>query len=215
MIDLYPNDEASTPKKRGRPKIDPDQSETRRKLIRAGLVHLTEKGYSSVGVDEILHAAGVPKGSFYHYFANKADFGLQLVDAYNRFFLAKLDKAFEQRDLSPLDRLRAFTRDAEAGMAHYDFRRGCLVGNLGQEMGALPEGFRARLIEVLEEWQARTADCLSEAQADGALGPDRNVEELALFFWTGWEGAVLRAKLEKGPEPLRRFTTTFFDLLAE
>lgn len=198
---------------RGRPPIAPGASTTRQALIRAGLEHLTEKGYSGVGVDEILALAGVPKGSFYHHFGSKAEFGLALVAAYNAYFLELLDRHFLQPERDPLDRLRNFTESAEEGLARHGFRRGCLVGNLGQEMGALPGDFRAALIEALEGWQARTAQIFRQAQTDGTLGPEHDPDVLAETFWTGWEGAVLRAKLELRPEPLRRFAKTFFQMI--
>ena len=55
--------------------------------------------------------------------------------------------------------MQAFVDDAQAGMARYDYRRGCLIGNLGQEMGALPESFRAQLQAVFADWRARLAAC--------------------------------------------------------
>lgn len=185
-------------------------SETRAKLMRAGLEHLTERGYASVGVDDILKTAGVPKGSFYHYFQNKADFGHQLIAAYNGYFLNKLNRAFNDVSLTPLNQLAAFKDDAVAGMARHAFRRGCLVGNLGQEMAALPEDFRAALVDVLSQWQARTAGCLSRAQAAGEIATHHDPEALAAYFWIGWEGAVLRAKLERKAEPLTVFFTLFY-----
>jgi TetR/AcrR family transcriptional repressor of nem operon len=199
--------------RRGRPRGAPDASEARRKLIRAGLEHLTEKGYSSVGVDEILVAAGVPKGSFYHHFRGKADFGLALVAAYNAYFISRLEQAYLDETRAPLDRLRLFTERAEEGMARHGFRRGCLVGNLGQEMGALPEEFRAALTAALDDWQARTARLLSLARAQGAIAPHHDPAALAETFWVGWEGAVLRAKLELRPNALRRFASTFLRLI--
>lgn len=203
-----------TAARRGRPRRNPAESEVRRKLIRTGLIYLTEKGYSAVGVDEILKAAAVPKGSFYHYFRNKADFGSQLIDAYHAYFAGKLDQAFLDDTLPALDRLKAFASGAERRMASYGFRRGCLVGNLGQEMGALPEEFRDQLIDVLQDWQQRTAVCLRLAQGQGDLGRHHDPDALAAFFWVGWEGAVLRAKLERRAEPLRSFADTFFKTLS-
>lgn len=199
--------------KRGRPKRNPDASEVRQKLLRAGLIYLTEKGYSSVGVDDILKSAGVPKGGFYHYFQNKADYGAHLIDHYNCYFLNKLDRAFSNDALTPIEQLKAFTEDALQGMARYDFRRGCLVGNLGQEMGALPEEFRAQLINVLHDWQERTAKCLKRAQAAGQISSTKDPDKLAECFWIGWEGAVLRAKLERRAEPLTAFSHHFFAYL--
>ena len=207
---LIPKTAAS---RRGRPRVPPDLSETRQKLIRTGLIYLTERGYGASGVDEILKTAGVPKGSFYHHFGSKAEFGAALIEAYHLYFAAILDRAFGDPTLAPLDRLRRFTVDAEAGMARHGFRRGCLIGNLGQEMAVLPEPFRARLIAVLEDWQTRTEPCLVEAAASGALRPGLQPAPLAAHFWTGWEGAVLRAKMERGPKPLRAFADSFFKLV--
>ncbi|WP_417694937.1 TetR/AcrR family transcriptional regulator [Roseibium sp.] len=213
MTDLAQSMSATSAAKRGRPKKDPATAQARQKLIRSGLIHLTERGYSSVGVDEVLTHAGVPKGSFYHYFRNKEDFGGQLISAYHAYFSAKLHISFSNPKLPALKRLAAFVEDAEAGMARHGFRRGCLVGNLGQEMAALPESFRSQLICVLEDWQARTAKCLRLAQDEGTLSSTQDAKALAAFFWIGWEGAVLRSKLECDAAPLRIFSNSFFTLL--
>lgn len=201
-------------KRRGRPRKDQNQPDApRARLLRAGVAALTEKGFSAVGIEEILTAAGVPKGSFYHYFDNKNSFGLALIDAYADYFANKLDRCFEDQDRSPLNRLRDFIADAREGMARYDFRRGCLVGNLGQEMGVLPTSFRARLSAVFQDWEARTARCLRAAQEAGEIRDDADCADLAQFFWIGWEGAVLRAKLERTPAALDTFAEGFIAMI--
>lgn len=198
-------------RRRGRPpKQRDDLIGTRDLLLRAGLEVLTEKGFSATGIEEILGRVGVPKGSFYHYFESKEAFGLQLIDLYGEFFAKKLDRHFLNDTQSPLSRLHAFIDDAKDGMARFEYRRGCLIGNLGQEMGALPESFRSRLKETFEDWQSRLCVCLTKAQQEGQLSPDVDVRQLAAFFWIGWEGAVLRAKLEKSVTPLDIFTRFFF-----
>ncbi len=188
-------------------------SETRESLVRAGLVALTEKGFSATGIDEILKAVGVPKGSFYHYFDSKEAFGTELIDRYGQYFARRLERFFADRERSNLERIEAFTRDAEEAMGRFAFSRGCLVGNLGQEMGALPESFRKQLSDVFVDWQRRTAQCLRAAQAEGEIGPHRDADELAAFFWIGWEGAVLRAKLERNSDALRTFANGFFAMM--
>lgn len=98
-------------------------------------------------------------------------------------------------------------------MARFDYRRGCLVGNLGQEVATLPAPFRDRLAAVFADWEARTALCLKAAKAAGEIDTDADCARLAAFFWIGWEGAVLRAKLERSPQPLDRFADGFFALI--
>lgn len=201
----------SVPRRRGRPpRQREDLADTRELLLRAGVEALTEKGFSATGLDEILGRVGVPKGSFYHYFDSKEAYGLALIERYGVFFARKLDRHLGNGALSPLNRLRAFVADAQDGMARYEFRRGCLIGNLGQEMGALPESFRLRLKETFEDWQARFAACLTEAQSVGELASDVDAAQLAAFFWIGWEGAVLRAKLERSAQALEIFAGLFF-----
>lgn len=162
------------------------------------------------GIDQILSRAGVPKGSFYHYFVSKETFGLALIVRYGEFFAKKLSRHLDNRTLSPVARLQAFVDDATDGMARHGFRRGCLIGNLGQEMGALPESFRNRLRETFAHWQSRFAACLAEAREVGEIAANADVDQLAACFWIGWEGAVLRAKLEQSDQPLKLFSAFFF-----
>jgi TetR/AcrR family transcriptional regulator, transcriptional repressor for nem operon len=182
-------------------------AQTRDKLIRTGVEFLTEKGFVATGLDGLLKAARVPKGSFYYYFDSKEDFGLKIIEAYAAYFNAKLNRCLNDRDLSSRDRIRNFMDDARSGMIRHDFRRGCLVGNLGQELTVLPEQFRRALNDVMRQWEARMASCLNDDyDADTA-------QNLAVFFWIGWEGAVLRARLERSVLPLDVFGDGFLTLL--
>ena len=198
-------------RRRGRPPKRPEHSlETRELLLRAGLEVLTEKGFSSTGIDEILKRVGVPKGSFYHYFDSKEAFGAALIERYARYFAYKLERHFGDSSKQPLARLWAFVEDARTGMARHEFRRGCLIGNLGQEMAALPESYRASLIAVFHDWESRLARCLEAAQHRGEIPAAVDCEQAAAFFWIGWEGAVLRAKLERSAKPLDVIALGFF-----
>ncbi|WP_242458084.1 TetR/AcrR family transcriptional regulator [Halomonas sp. YLGW01] len=188
------------------PREHPD---TREALIRSGLEVLTEQGFMAAGIDGILKRVGVPKGSFYHYFASKEAFGRAVLEQYAEYFARKLDRYLCDDALSPLSRIEAFAEDAKAGMARHAFQRGCLVGNLGQEVGLLPDSYRAALERVLGDWQQRLAKCLFEARKSGELSADADCDALADYFWIGWEGAVMRAKLSESPGPLETFVTAY------
>jgi TetR/AcrR family transcriptional repressor of nem operon len=206
--------ENTLPRRRGRPpkRID-DRFDTREALVRAGLAMLTEKGFVATGIDEVLRQVGVPKGSFYHYFESKEAFGLAAIDAYGEYFGNKLDQVFGDVSMPPLARLSAFVASAGEGMARFDFRRGCLIGNLGQEMSNLPESFRRRLGEVFRDWELRLARCLAAAQQAGELAVDIDCNALATQFWIGWEGAELRAKLERSTDPLTAYLKLYLAAL--
>lgn len=192
--------------KRKRQKQDPRDA-----LIWAGTEMCSERGFHLTRVDELLKRVGVPKGSFYHYFRDKEEFGEAVIDNYAKYFEHKIDRYLSDSSLPPLKRFQELTRELISGMARYAFRRGCLVGNLGQELGGLHDAFRVRLELILEDWQTRTANCFREAIARGDLPSDADAERLAEFFWIGWEGAILRAKLSQSAFPLTNFVELFFD----
>lgn len=195
---------------RGRPpKIARDYPDTREALLRAGVATLTEQGFSATGLDGLLKKVGVPKGSFYHYFESKDAFGREVMQRYARYFADKLDRYLLDDSLSPLERLAAFIESAKAGMARYQFQRGCLIGNLGQELNVLPEDYRNLLENILQDWQYRLARCFQEAQVQGELSVTLDTAELAEYFWIGWEGAVMRARLVRSLHPLEMFFRAF------
>jgi len=199
-----------TKPRRGRPpKIARENQDTKAELIRSGLAHLTEYGFASSGIDQILKKVGVPKGSFYHYFASKEAFGQAVMQSYNHYFVTKLDNFLLDESYTGLIRIGNFVEDAKAGMARHQFKRGCLVGNLGQEVDLLPESFRPLLIDIFATWQQRLASCLVIAKEQGELAADANCNALAEFFWVGWEGAVSRAKLVQSSQPLDNYFNHF------
>ena len=76
---------------------------------------------------------------------------------------------------------------------------------------ATPEVLFAKITdEEREDWQARFSACLKEARQAGQLAPGADTDQLAACFWIGWEGAVLRAKLEQTDRPLQVFAGFFF-----
>jgi len=189
------------------------RGDTRMALIRCGTEMCTERGFRVTGIDEVLKRVGVPKGSFYHFFASKHEFGEAVIRNYAEYFQRKLDRHLGDASRAPLQRLRDFIGEARRGMEKFDFQRGCLVGNLGQELGGLNDSFRQQLEDVLLSWQASTAQCLRDAAAAGELPEGADADALAAFFWIGWEGAILRAKLTRSAQPLQLFADLFFVLL--
>ncbi|WP_169567845.1 TetR/AcrR family transcriptional regulator [Sneathiella limimaris] len=206
----------SEPLKRGRgrpPKQFAGEMEGRDLLVRKGMELLTEKGFISTGISELLEGTDIPKGSFYHYFKSKDAFGLEVLEAYGRYFDHLLDGYLLAEDVPPLKRLQNFMDGAIGWIERHEFRRGCLIGNMGQEASGLNAEFSERLEAVFEGWQNRIARCLDAAQVIGDLSPDIETHKMATFFWIGWEGAILRAKLVKSTEPLNLFREVFFSQL--
>ena len=189
---------------------------TRIKLIQAGVELLTKKGFASAGIEEILSMVQLPKGSFYHYFESKEAFGIVLIKSYFNYSDKRLDTRFSKKDFTPIEQTQDFILIARANMKKYNLRRGCLVGNLGQEMAVLPNSFRKIKIGVLNQWQFKTASCLRRAQDTGEIALDLDCDAFSSFLdwigldWMGWEGAVLRTKLKRSANPIDLFLSHYF-----
>ena len=109
---------AQDAKGRGRPpKQRGDKLLTREMLVHVGTEVLTEKGYSAVGVDEILQRTGISRCSFYYYFKTKEGFGAELIDRYRLSITQKLERCLSDTSLSPLGSLRAFVGEVRDEMA--------------------------------------------------------------------------------------------------
>ena len=195
---------------RGRPrKTESTYANTRNDLIRSGLELLTQNGFLATGVDAIVKNANVPKGSFYYYFKSKEDYAQTVLNAYDSFFEHKLKKHLHESSCTPMVRLENFINDACEGIKKYNFTRGCLVGNMMQESPGLPQSFIKVLQNILESWQALVATCLSDALSSGEISSNMNNTQLAAIFWSGWEGAVMRAKLYCSTQPVYDFWSYF------
>ena len=184
---------------------------TKAVLVDAGLHLMLEKGYHHTGIQDVLQAAGVPKGSFYYYFPSKEAFGLKVIAHFAAAYVARLEQYLGDTTQSPLTRLRRHLDETLARFERRGCRGGCLIGNLSQELADQSALFGAQLEAVLSDWRERYARLFREAQAVGELRADLDPQQVAEFYLNSFEGAVLRAKVSKSPAPLRLFTTMMFD----
>ena len=189
-----------------------EKRDTRSEIIKVGMELIATQGYSATGIGAVLRVAKVPKGSFYHYFPSKEEFGLAVIDRFAQGYERFLCGFLLDRGLSPLKRLRNYLDEvAEAvGREESGCVRGCLIGSLGQELAAQNETFRLRLEEIFSSWLERFAIALEQARAVGELDAEVDVQSTAGFVLSGLQGALLRAKVQRSALPIREFTDTLF-----
>lgn len=180
----------------------------REELIRVGRDIIVRQGFKSASINDILTTAGVPKGSFYYYFSSKEDFGLAIVDDFADEYRERLKAALEDERYSPLTRLRNYFESKICEMSACGCTDGCLIGNLAQELSAQNEIFRDRLNRVFAEWERYFAQCLQAAYEAGEIS--NSYHDLAEFILSGWEGAILQAKVTKSVEPMQTFVEILF-----
>lgn len=183
--------------------------DTKENLLNTGLALLLQHGYNDLGVQTLLQAAGVPKGSFYHHFESKEDFALTVVDRYMTAVHEGLDQCLGNAQLRPLERIRAFFAAVEDSY-HREGYLGCMLGGLGQELSGINETFRKKIEGCLSYIASRLEACLEEAARNGELPASTNLGVLANVLVNCWEGAALRSRLLRNPAPLRDMLDFYF-----
>lgn len=187
------------------------RNETRQLLIQVGTEVIGSHGFNPTGLNTVLKTAAVPKGSFYYYFASKEDFGLAIIDEFAIDYADKIAQFLTNENSSPLQRIRDYLENGLATIRDNKCKRGCLIGTLGQELSSQNETFRVRLDQVFEGWKQQFSQCLQQAIECGELPATSDTEQLAEFLLSGWQGAILRAKMHSSITPLQAFIDTVFD----
>ena len=185
---------------------------TRENLIDVGLRLIHSAGYTATGINQILEAADVPKGSFYHHFTTKDEFVMEVIRRYAAGEEERWDKLLADSNGSPLKRLRRYFKDL---IAVYGRRggpiAGCLLGNLSLEVGGQNAEIRNLLRQAFDGWQNAIAKTLREAVEEKELPKTTKADELAALLVNGWEGAQVRAKAEQSDKPLELFLEYAFN----
>jgi TetR/AcrR family transcriptional repressor of nem operon len=168
------------------------------------------KGYVGASVRDIVAAAAAPQGSFSNHFRSKEAFSREVLDRYFQHVRTLVSQALDDRTRPPRERLQHYLDLITERLAADRFTRGCLIGDFSLEAAPQSEMLRARLADIFVQWRSPFAACIAEAQAAGEIASDFSADDLAEFLLASWEGAILRMKVERGPEPLNRFKRIAF-----
>ncbi len=184
----------------------------KQEIIDAGLRELHARGYAACSVEDITKAAGVPKGSFYNHFASKEDFAVEAVRRY--FEISGWPVSFESA--SAVGRLRAGFTALYDGARDRSYSRGCMWGNLANEIADHSAAIRAELAEGLDAWSAIVTELVTQAQMTGELSPAGDPAQIGRFIVNAWEGALMRSRVVRTGEPIEDFFEMIFgSLLSE
>ncbi|MFZ6749978.1 TetR/AcrR family transcriptional regulator [Undibacterium sp. Ren11W] len=155
------------------------------------------KGFSVVGLNEVLSAAAVPKGSFYHYFKSKELFGEALLESYFSDYLAYLDQLLGNQAVPAAERLMAYWRGWLESQASCDMQGKCLAVKLGGEVSDLSEAMRLALHQGTDQIIDRLAACIAAGLVDGSLTGAIDAQHTALTLYEMWLGATLLSKMRR------------------
>ena len=173
------------------------RTDVRQHILDTGRSIILGKGFSAVGLNEILLTAQVPKGSFYHYFKSKESFGEALVESYLRDYLAQVDSAFQTDGTPAAERLMRYWRSWTGNSDSEAAECNCLVVKLSGEVSDMSEAMRAALLRGTDQIIERLGDCIEQGMRDGSLPSSLDAQLTALTLYEMWLGAALLTKVRR------------------
>lgn len=176
---------------------------TKERILSAAEPLIREKSFHSVGLQEILSAAGVPKGSFYHLFESKEQFGVELLQYYFAEHTARLSSHFEDPDEKALQKFIDFWSFQIEWFVSGGCRQCCLLVKLGLEVTSFSEAMREVMAEALASWRRLYAEVVRGGQADGSIRLGIDPETAAAVIQDIWQGAQQRSVVERNAEALQ------------
>ena len=153
------------------------------------------KGFSAVGLNELLNSAEVPKGSFYHYFKSKEYFGEALLDSYFEAYLERLEVLLSAQGMNGAERLMSYWQRWLETQCDDDVETKCIVVKLGGEVSDLSEPMRLALQRGTNQIISRLAEGIAEGITDGSLPNDLVAADTALSLYNQWLGATVLTKI--------------------
>lgn len=191
----------------------PTKSDIRSHLLEAGVRLIRKRGYHATGVNDLVSEAGIPKGSFYHYFSSKEQFAAEAIIEYIGPFLRRLDAIQTVKDESTLDKLRRYFAEMIEDFERDPGIGGCMLGNLLGEIGDTSVAALDAMDQAVTAYRAALCRLLQEAQRQGEVRDDLAAEQLANLLFDAWQGALLRVRVDRSNAPLKQFEQCTFDSL--
>ncbi|NWD82326.1 TetR/AcrR family transcriptional regulator [Pseudomonas reactans] len=173
----------------------------RQSILDTAQLIVGRKGFSAVGLNEILQAAEVPKGSFYHYFTSKDAFGVVLLDHYFDNYVQGMQQLFEQPGLTQHAKLMRYWQcwiDNQTGCT--DAGK-CLAVKLGAEVSDLSEPMRLALQRGTARTIALLAEALQQGVEDGSVAITQHPDSLAQRLYALWLGTSVMSKITRTTAP--------------
>lgn len=191
----------------------PATANVREKILATGQRIMGGKGFSAVGLNEVLAAAGVPKGSFYHYFGSKDAFGEALLEGYFEAYVADMERIFGQPGKNKAVQLEDYFAAWQDNQSFEDCQGKCLAVKLGAEVADLSDSMRSALDRGTAAIIAGMAEAIEAGQAEGSLPVQGDAKALAQSLYQLWLGASIMVKIVRTPQPFANALCTTRHLL--
>jgi AcrR family transcriptional regulator len=189
---------------------------TRQHILAVASDQFLTHGYAGTSLSDLIRAAGITKGAFYHHFPSKESLALEVVRARQAEETTMVLKASAGFDRA-VDQLRAAVqaaadlKDQHQGQAQSMQR---LCAELSEEAELAPQ-----IAKICDAWIDSAADLVARAQLQGDIRTDVDARQAAEVMIATFLGAeqqcVITARHEDFHGEFRARTARCLDLLLE
>ena len=181
----------------------PAQHDSKTKLLDAAQNVFRAKGYAATTVDDICHAAGVTKGSFFHHFKGKEELTVDAAAHWSTWTEALFAAAPYHQASDPRERVLGYV-DFRAAILNRDVPDfTCLLGTLVQETYATHPAIRAACDKGMSSHIANLTRDIEAAKQRYTPDAPWSAEGVGYFIQAVLQGSFIFAKAKGGSEVAR------------
>jgi len=182
---------------------------TRERIVREAGRLFALKGFHDTKLEEVLRAAEITTGAFFHHFHSKEELGFAVIDQHmekRRQRLEEIEHGLpEPAKDDPLQRV--FQRlDAIQEMVRQRQHRkgGCIIGNLSTTLSDTHDAFRQRLAECFDEMALEFKPHLDAAVEQSGAGRQVDTWELGRYIVAIVEGSIMLTRTHRDRHMMAR-----------
>ncbi|HEX8894916.1 MAG TPA: TetR/AcrR family transcriptional regulator [Terriglobales bacterium] len=174
----------------------------RESLLKEGMRMFYATGFHGTSVDDVLAAAGAPKGSFYHHFGSKDDFAIAVLDEYTKQQLKTVEKCADAIDLTAYQKIEAYFDTLITRIERSRCKITCLAGKFSSELAPTSDTFSTALSASLETWRLAIIELVVAGHQDGSIRKDMTAEQQGLMLQALMQGSLVTVLADRSSDNL-------------
>lgn len=181
-------------------------------IILKGIELFRDRGYGNTGIQDILKACGIPKGSFYNFFDSKEAFALESISFYSQGSINYLKHLDEDTSLSSKEKIKRFFIITNDQFKQENCRLNCLLLSLTTEISDENSPFAVSISNNIDQMKAYITKWIVDGQEQGLIKSDFDALVITDFLYDGFHGAITRMKYQQNRSALDHFETNTLGL---
>ena len=176
---------------------------SREKLLDVAFNEIYHNGYSATSIDKILKEASMNKGSMYHFFKSKKELALAVIKERINLYMETKYSVLLKYDKNIIEEIIKLLKSRDS----FNFRLGCKLNNLVQELSPKDKDFKEALEKVYLRFEGIIQEALDTAVKNKEI-EHNDTRALAMYIVASIEGCLGTAKKSQDGQ-------VFYDCLSQ